>query len=91
VATRGGPALIVVLSLLLKPRVSRMSNITVSLVYMISVVVSCMGETRAYYVVDSVVEALLLAAIARTTWRWPRQTTSTPAVGVSPTERGSAR
>jgi hypothetical protein len=66
------PALMVVLSLLLKPRVSRISNITVSLVYMISVVASCIGETWAYYILGGVVEALLLAVIARTAWKWPR-------------------
>jgi hypothetical protein len=65
------PALMVVLSLVLRPPVNRITNVVVSLVYMVSVVVSCIGETWAYYIVGSVIEALLLVAIARTAWRWP--------------------
>ena len=65
------PSLMVVLSLLLKPHVNRITNIVVSLLYMVSVIVSCIGETWAYYIVGSVIEALLLLAIARTAWRWP--------------------
>ncbi|HSP36567.1 MAG TPA: DUF6326 family protein [Frankiaceae bacterium] len=67
------PSLMVVLSLLLKPRVSRISNITISAVYIVTIVVSCIGETWAYYIIGSVVEVLLLAVIARTAWKWPRQ------------------
>ena len=65
------PVLMVVLSLLLKPRVNRITNIVVSLVYMVSVLASCIGETWAYYIIGSVVEAVLLLAIARTAWKWP--------------------
>jgi hypothetical protein len=65
------PALMVVLSLLLKPRVNRITNIVVSLVYMVSVLASCIGETWAYYILGSLVEAVLLVAIARTAWKWP--------------------
>ena len=67
------PALMVVLSLLLVPRVARMSNIVISAVYLVTVVVSCIGETWAYYLIGSAVEVVLLAVIARTAWRWPRQ------------------
>ncbi len=48
------PSLMVVLSLLLKPRVNRISNIVVSLLYTISII-----------------EAILLVAIARSAWTWP--------------------
>ena len=65
------PVLMVVLSLLLKPRVNRTINIVVSIVYMISVLVSCIGETWAYYILGSIIEAILLAAIARSAWNWP--------------------
>ena len=65
------PSLMVVLSLVLKPRVNRIVNIVVSLLYMISVIVSCIGETWTYYILGSVVEAILLAAIARVAWTWP--------------------
>lgn len=65
------PALMVVLSLLLEPRVNRITNVVVSLFYAVSIIVSCIGETWAYYVLGSFVEAILLVAIARAAWKWP--------------------
>ena len=65
------PTLMVVLSLLLKPRVNRIINIAVSLLYMISILVSCIGEKWAYYILGSLIEVILLVAIARTAWKWP--------------------
>jgi Family of unknown function (DUF6326) len=65
------PILMVVLSLVLEPRVNRLANIVVSVLYVVSVIVSCIGEEWAYYIVGSAVEAILLAAIARTAWTWP--------------------
>jgi Family of unknown function (DUF6326) len=65
------PALMVVLSLLLRARVNRIVNIVVSLLYLVSVVVSCIGEDWVYYILGSLVEAILLVAIARAAWKWP--------------------
>jgi hypothetical protein len=65
------PALMVVLSLLLEARFNRIVNVVVSLLYMISIIVSCIGETWAYYILGSVIEATLLVAIARSAWKWP--------------------
>jgi Family of unknown function (DUF6326) len=65
------PALMVVLSLVLRPEVNRIVNVVVSLVYLVSVVASCIGEDWAYYLIGSLVEAVLLVAIARTAWTWP--------------------
>jgi hypothetical protein len=66
------PSLMVVLSLLLRPRLSRNSNLAISGVYIVTIAVSCIGETWAYYLIGSLVEVLLLAMIARTAWNWPR-------------------
>jgi len=33
--------------------------------------VSCVGETWVYYLLGSLVEVVLLAAVARSAWRWP--------------------
>jgi len=63
--------LMVVLSLLLPPRVNRRVNIVVSLVYLISIAGLCIGETWVYYLLASFIEVILLAAIARTAWKWP--------------------
>jgi uncharacterized membrane protein len=65
------PTLMVVLSLLLKPRVNRIINIVVSLLYMISIIVSSIGEKWAYYILGSLIEVILLVATARTAWTWP--------------------
>lgn len=63
----------VVLSLILKPQANRITNIAVSLLYAVTIVVSCIGETWVYYLLGSAVEIVLLLAIARTAWKWPRQ------------------
>ena len=65
------PTLMVVLSLLLKPRANRIINIALSLLYTISIIASCIGEQWAYYLLGSLIEAILLLAIARTAWKWP--------------------
>jgi Family of unknown function (DUF6326) len=74
------PALMVVLSLLLRARVNRVANLVVSGIYVVTIIGVAVGETWAYYVVGSVVEVLLLAAIARIAWTWPSsETASSPA------------
>ena len=73
------PVLMVILSLLLKPRVNRAANIAVSLLYIATIIGAAIGEEWAYYIIGSVVEVILLAAIARTAWKWPP-----PAVAPSP-------
>ena len=65
------PTLMVVLSLLLKPRVNRIINIVVSVLYIITIIGSAIGETWVYYFLGSFVEVILLVAIARTAWKWP--------------------
>jgi hypothetical protein len=58
------------LSLLLKESISRWSNLIISLLYAVSVVASCIGETWFYYLAGSAVEVLLLLAIAWLSWKW---------------------
>jgi len=65
------PALMVVLSLLLKPRVNRIINIVVSVLYIITIIGAAIGETWVYYFLGSFIEVILLVAIARTAWKWP--------------------
>jgi hypothetical protein len=52
---------------------NRTINIVVSLLYLASVVVSMVGETWIYFILGSVVEMMLLPAIARVAWAWPRR------------------
>ena len=62
----------VFLSLVLRPRVNRVVNIVVALFYAVSIIASCIGETWGYYLIGSAVEVVLLVAIVRTAWTWPR-------------------
>ena len=61
----------VFLSLVLRPRVNKIINIVVALVYAVSIIASCIGEGWIYYLLGSAVEVVLLAAIVRTAWVWP--------------------
>jgi Family of unknown function (DUF6326) len=65
------PSLMVALSLLLKPRVNRIVNIVVSILYAVIAIASCIGETWAYYIIGMIIEAALLVVIARVAWKWP--------------------
>ncbi|MGW6441485.1 DUF6326 family protein [Lentzea sp. NPDC055074] len=65
------PILMVLLTLVLPARVNRVVNIVVSCLYAITVIASCIGETWVYYIAGSLIEAVLLAVVARTAWRWP--------------------
>ena len=64
------PVLMVTLSLLLPRRINRVLTIVVAFVYALMIIGSCIGETWIYYWVGSVVEVVLLIAIARTAWGW---------------------
>jgi hypothetical protein len=66
------PTLMVFLSLVLRPRVNRILNIVVALFYAVSIIASCIGEGWVYYLLGSAVEVVLLVAIVRTAWTWPR-------------------
>ncbi len=66
------PSLMVVVSLLAPARINRRVNIVVSLLYAATVIASMIGESWAYYIIGSVVEVVLLLAISRVAWTWPR-------------------
>ena len=70
---RRGRTVLAWLAGLLKPRANRITNIAVSVLYAVTIVGSCIGETWLYYLLGSAVEVVLLLAIARTAWKWPRQ------------------
>jgi hypothetical protein len=66
-------AVMVFLSLVLPPSVSRWTNIVLPILYVVSVIASAIGETSAYFLFLSVVESALLLLIAWHAWTWPRQ------------------
>lgn len=69
------PSLMVVTSLIAPAGVNRIANLIVSTVYVVTIVLSLVGETWIYVIVGSVVEIVLLLAIARVAWAWGRVTT----------------
>ena len=73
------PSLMVTLSLLAPARINRTTNLVVSLLYVVSVVLSILGESWVYFILGSVVEVALLLTIARVAWGWPSRPALTPA------------
>lgn len=65
------PALMVVGSLLLTARVSRIANILLSVVYALTIIAGAIGEWN-YYVLGSGIEVALLVGVAFYAWTWPR-------------------
>jgi hypothetical protein len=70
------PALMITATMLMSARITRMANIAVSAVFLVTILVSAAGERWAYYLVGSAVECLLLLIIAVIAWRWPREATT---------------
>ena len=67
------PSIMVFLSLVLKPKVNRWTNIIIGILYFVLNLASCIGETWAFYIFGSVVESLLLLLIIWYAWKWPKK------------------
>jgi hypothetical protein len=67
------PSLMVFLTLILRPRVSRIANIVLGIIYALTIIASAIGEWN-YYILGSAVEVALLAAIISYAWTWPKET-----------------
>jgi hypothetical protein len=61
----------VTVSLLAPAKINRTTNVVVSPLYVVSVIVSMLGESWVYFILGSVVEVALLLTIARVAWAWP--------------------
>jgi Family of unknown function (DUF6326) len=70
------PSLMVFCALVLRPRVDRIANIALGIVYALTVIAGAIGEWN-YYVLGSAVEVALLAAVVYYAWTWPRETPPT--------------
>ena len=64
------PAVMVFLSLALKPRVGRWANIILGLLYTAVNISNLVGETWAYYLLFGIVELALTLLIAGYAWKW---------------------
>ncbi len=61
------------LTLVLKPRINRWANIVLPILYIVSIAISAIGETWAYYLLLSVAESALLLVVIWYAWTWPRR------------------
>lgn len=69
------PALMVYLSLVLKPAINRILNIVVGALYTVIMVLAVMDTLDpwwAFYVMLGVIEMLITILIVIRAWRWPR-------------------
>jgi len=65
------PSLMVFFALVLRPRINRIANIALSIIYAITIIVGMVGEW-SYYILGSAVEVALLAAIFHYARTWPK-------------------
>lgn len=82
------PALMVFGTLVLRPAISRIANIALSILYVVTIVGASVGEGNYYYLLGSAIEVALLTAIALYAWNWPRLA---PATSASRTEATADR
>ena len=73
-------SVMIFLSLVLRPTANRRVNIGLPIVYVASIVISCIGETWAYFLLLSAAECALLLLVIRYAWTWPSSGGTTPAV-----------
>jgi hypothetical protein len=66
------PSLMVFLSLILRPRVNRIANLALSVIYVLTIIAGAIGEWN-YFILGSAIEVMLLAAIVYYTWTWPTE------------------
>ena len=66
------PSVMVICALILRPRVNRVVNIALSVLYAATIIVGAIGEWT-YYVLASAIEVALLVAIVSYAWNWPKQ------------------
>jgi len=64
------PAVMVFLSLILKPKVNRRVNISLGVLYTLVNISNLIGETWVYYIVFGVVEIVLTLLMVWYAWKW---------------------
>jgi hypothetical protein len=74
------PSLMVFFALILPPRVSRIANIALSIIYALTIISGAIGEWT-YYILGSAIEIALLAAIVYYAWTWPKESPPTSTTG----------
>ena len=67
------PGVMVFLSLALKPKVNRWTNIILGVFYIITNSLSAFSSSWAFFIIYGVIEGALLALIVWYAWKWPEQ------------------
>jgi Family of unknown function (DUF6326) len=67
------PSLMVFAALILRPRVNRIANIALGIVYALTIIAGAIGDW-GYYILGSAIEVALLAAVMHYAWTWPKAT-----------------
>ncbi|CAN5739573.1 hypothetical protein BH23ACT12_BH23ACT12_19610 [soil metagenome] len=80
------PSLMIYLTLVMRPGPNRILNIAVAAIYAVTIAGGAVGEWN-YYILGSVIEALLLAVVVHHAWTWPDLTPRT-SERCSPTPQG---
>jgi hypothetical protein len=65
------PSLMVFAALVVQPRVNRVANIALSIIYALTIIAGTIAEWN-YYILGSVIEVALLAFIVYYAWTWPK-------------------
>jgi hypothetical protein len=65
------PSLMVFGALVLRPRVNRIANVALGIGYALTIVAGAVDEW-GYYILGSVIEVALLAAVVHYAWTWPK-------------------
>ena len=66
------PSLMVSCALILRPRANRIANISLCVLYALTIIAGAIGEW-SHYILGSAIEIALLAAIVYHAWTWPRE------------------
>ena len=74
------PSLMVFCALILRPRVNRIANFVLGVVYAITIIAAAIGEWN-YVILGSAIEVAQLAAVVYYAWTWPKQTPHAPTAG----------
>jgi heme/copper-type cytochrome/quinol oxidase subunit 4 len=67
------PSLMIFLSLALKAKANRWTNIIVGIFNIVVVVGVLIGGSWVYYILASIVDVVLLSLIVWYAWKWPQQ------------------
>ena len=67
------PSLMIPATLVLKPGLSRLLNIVIPMVYIVTIAGSMIGEEWIYFLFGSLLEVVILLAIMRYAWKWPKE------------------